>query len=162
AGPDPSASRATRQFRIGGASSVRRDSLRGVLANAEFELPTMIRIGAHAPQLEYSQLGDSRMESDRDIRILDVGRRRQRRFERIRLAVFILGPGADQVARAILLSSRRTEKAKYPLLADDQADFAPRNIGLGSFFHSKRHDAKRPERPWSAGNRQPSRFDTDI
>src|SRR5882672_225229 len=132
-----------------------------LLPNIELKLPSLLSVARDAPEFERADLGDTALQSHRQHGLfLPVDF--ERPFERAYLLNLIDAPVFNHSADLILFANGRTEEAELRRFADDEAEFAVRNFGLCSLFHSEWNDAERLERSGQTGDSGHRAFDADV
>src|SRR5262245_26033934 len=69
----------------------------GVVADAEFELPAAVGLGADAPQLEDTQLGYLAEEADRDVGLVERIVSREGGFQRVGFGQLFIRPAIEEL-----------------------------------------------------------------
>src|SRR5207249_3773631 len=118
-----------------------------VIPHAELQLPALVALRAHAPELEHAYLGEPRLEADGRVAFLEGVVGWQRGFERIGFGEFFWRPARQQIAWLVVFAGGRAEEAEVGGLADHQADLAGGDVDLRPFLHAVRHYTQGPQRP---------------
>src|SRR5262249_28407713 len=120
--------------------------------DVELELPALLAVARDAPERERADLGDLRLQADRNGAALLAGAG-ERGLERRELLELALAPGLDHGARTVAPAHGRAEEPELGRLADDQSELRTRQLHLAALLHAERRDAEGLHRRRHAGNR---------